>query len=267
MRGFSRLVSSVGYLAGPAVVGEGLADPAANPHVRVVVAGLQGLDHSRDPGRGRAVGDGVDHVAADPGIGIPGQLEQPRPHPVVVSPDVAGAQVSARELASPALPASGQLQQSVDSIPGGAPLAGRQPDPYLLSDLAPPSHRPDDSAGRVPGPRIIPSAGGASGSLTSPDHRRWPGRLGQPRAARSSGSRWDSVASQNQSAAGSARARAGHPGAEDPQRHADCPPTKAGSHQNNLAARHHGPSSPSAPGGRPGRGPLAGHAATGLAAT
>jgi hypothetical protein len=60
----------------------------------------------------------------------------------------------------------------------------------------------------VPGPRIIPSAGGAFGSLTSPGHPRWPGRLGQPRAARSSGSRWNSVASRNQSAAGSARARA-----------------------------------------------------------
>jgi hypothetical protein len=168
MRGFSRLVSSVGYLAGPAVVGEGLADPPANPHVRVVVAGLQGLDHSRDPGRGRAVGDGVDHVAADPWIGILGQLEQPRPHPVVVGPDVAGAQVPARELASPALPASGQLQQSVDSVPGCLPLAGRQADPCLLSDLAPPSHRPDDSAGPVPGPRIIPSAGGALGPFHRP---------------------------------------------------------------------------------------------------
>jgi hypothetical protein len=97
MRGFSRLVSSVGYLAGAAVVGEGLADPAANPHVRVVVAGLQGLDHSRDPGRGGAVGDGVDHVAADPGIGIPCQLEQPRPHPVVVSPDFTGSPEVARQ--------------------------------------------------------------------------------------------------------------------------------------------------------------------------
>jgi hypothetical protein len=32
----------------------------------------------------------------------------------------------------------------------GPPLAGRQADPYLRSDLAPPSHRPDDSAGRIP---------------------------------------------------------------------------------------------------------------------
>ena len=208
MRRFSRLVSSVGYLAGPAVVGEGLAYPPANPHVRVVVAGLQGLDHSRDAGRGRAVGDGVDHVATDPWIGIPGQLEQPRPHPVVVGPDVAGAQVPARELASPALLAPGQLQQSVDSIPGCAPLAGRQADPYLLSDLAPPSHRPDDSAGRLPGPRIIPPAGGAFGPLTSPGHPKWPGRPGQPRAARSSGLRWNSVASRNQLAAESGRASA-----------------------------------------------------------
>src|SRR5580698_7295494 len=166
MRGFFRLVGSVGYLAGPAVVGQGLADPPANPRVRVVVAGLQGLDHGRDPGRGRAVGEGVNHVAADPRIGIPGQLEQPRPHPVVVGPDVAGAQVPARELASPALLAPGQLQQSVDSIPGCAPLAGRQADPYLLSDLAPPSHRPDDSAGRLPGPRIIPPARVGQAELT-----------------------------------------------------------------------------------------------------
>ena len=72
MRGVSRLVSSVGYLAGPVVVGEGFTDLSPNPYVRVVVAGLEGLDHSWDPGRGRAVGDGVDHVAADPRIGIPG---------------------------------------------------------------------------------------------------------------------------------------------------------------------------------------------------
>ena len=72
--GSSALMSSVGYLAGPAVAGEGLADLPANPRIRVVVAGLQGLDHSRDPGRGRAVGEGVDHVAADLWIGISGQL-------------------------------------------------------------------------------------------------------------------------------------------------------------------------------------------------
>jgi hypothetical protein len=146
------LVSSVGYLAGPPVVGEGLADPPADPGVRVVVAGLQGLDHCRNPGRGRAVGDGVDHVAADPWIGIPGQLEQPRPHPVVVGPDVAGAQVPARELADPALLAPGQLEQSFNGILRRAPLAGRQADPCLLSDLAPPSHSSDDNAARVPGP-------------------------------------------------------------------------------------------------------------------
>jgi hypothetical protein len=127
MHGFSWLMSSVGYLAGPTVVGEGLADLPANPHVRVVVAGLQGLDHSRDPGRGRAVGDGVDHVAANPWIGIPDQIEQPRPDPVVV--------------------------------------------------------------GRVTGPRIIPPAGGAFGPLSSPGHPKWPGRLGQPRAARPGGRR------------------------------------------------------------------------------
>src|SRR5580698_7950002 len=73
-RAFSRLVSSVGYLAGPAVVRKGLADPR---------------------------------------IGIPDQLEQPRPDPVVVGLDVAGAQVPARELADPALLAAGQFQESV----------------------------------------------------------------------------------------------------------------------------------------------------------
>jgi hypothetical protein len=160
MRRFSRLVSSVGYLASPAVVGEGLADPPTNPLVWIVVAGLQGLDHSRDSGRGRAVGDGVDHVASDPWIGIPGQLEQPRPHPVVVGPNVAGAQVPARKLANPALLAPGQLQQSVDGVLGCAPLANRQADPYRLSDLAPPSHPLDGSPGRRPGPRIIPPEGG-----------------------------------------------------------------------------------------------------------
>ncbi len=49
-------VSSVGDLLGPAVVGEGIADLPAYPLVRVVVAGLESPDHSRDdPGRGRAV--------------------------------------------------------------------------------------------------------------------------------------------------------------------------------------------------------------------
>ena len=138
-------MSSVRYLAGPPIVGEGLADPPANPDVRVVVAGLQGLDHSRDPGRGRAVGDGVNHITADACIGIPDQLEQPRPHPVVVGLDVAGAQVPARELANPALLAPRQLQQPIDSVLGRAPLTGRQADPYPLGDLAPPSHHPDGS--------------------------------------------------------------------------------------------------------------------------
>ena len=104
-------------------MGQDLADLSPNPNVRVVAARLQGLDHSRDPGRGRAVGDGVDHVAADPWIGIPRQLEQPRPHPVVVGPDVAGAEVPARELASPALLAPGQLEQTVYGIPGGLLVA------------------------------------------------------------------------------------------------------------------------------------------------
>ena len=120
--------------------GRGSCGPAdENPHVRVVVAGLQGLDHSRDPGRGRAVGDGVDHIAADPWIGIPGQLEQPRPHPIVVGPDVTGAQVPACELASPALLAPRQLQQSVDSILCCAPLVGRGPNPTFSAILL---HRP-----------------------------------------------------------------------------------------------------------------------------
>ena len=35
--------------------------------------------------RGRAVDDRVDHVAADPWIGVGGQLEQPRPHPVGIT--------------------------------------------------------------------------------------------------------------------------------------------------------------------------------------
>jgi hypothetical protein len=116
-------VSGVGYLAGPPVVGEGLADPPADPGVGVVVAGPQGLDHRRDPGRGRAVGDGVDHIAADPWIAIPGQLEQPRPHPVAVGPDVAGTQVPARELADPAL-----LTRTTDYPVGGwSLLRSREP--------------------------------------------------------------------------------------------------------------------------------------------
>ena len=70
MRGFSPLVGGVGYLAGPAVVGQSLADPPADPDVQVVATRLQGPGHSRDPGRGRAAGEGVDHVAADPWPGI-----------------------------------------------------------------------------------------------------------------------------------------------------------------------------------------------------
>jgi hypothetical protein len=54
------LLSGVGYLAGPAVAGEGLADLPANPRIRVVVAGLQGLDHGSS--------------AADYGGTIPGTL-------------------------------------------------------------------------------------------------------------------------------------------------------------------------------------------------
>jgi hypothetical protein len=117
-------------------VGEGLADPPADPLVRVVMAGLEGLDHSRDPGRGRAVREGVDDVAPDQRIGILDQLKQPRPHPVAVGADVAGAQVLARELASPALLAPGQLQESVESMPGCAPVAGRQAYPYLPDSAA-----------------------------------------------------------------------------------------------------------------------------------
>jgi hypothetical protein len=140
-----RLASSVGYLPGPAAAGEGLADPL----VRVVAAGLEGLDHSRDPGRGRAVREGVDHIAADQGIGILDQLEQPRPHPVVVGLDVAGAQVLARELASPALLAPGERSRSPSrASPGCAPVADRQTDPYLPGDLVEPSHHLDDIAGR-----------------------------------------------------------------------------------------------------------------------
>jgi len=136
----SALVGRVGYLAGPAVVSEGLADPPTNPGVRVVVVGLQDLDYSRDPERGRAVGDGVDHVAADPWIGIPDQFQQPRPYPAVVGPDVAGAQVPACELAGPAVLALRQLQQPVDSIFACAPVDDGQGGPCLLSDFAPPPH-------------------------------------------------------------------------------------------------------------------------------
>jgi hypothetical protein len=85
------------------------------------------------------------------------QLEQPGPHPVVVGPDVAGAQVPARELASPALLAAGELQECVESILGCAPVLGRQADPYLLDDLLELSHHSDASVGRVPAPRIIVS--------------------------------------------------------------------------------------------------------------
>jgi hypothetical protein len=104
------------------------------------------------------------------GIGILDQLQQPRPHPAVVGPDVAAAQVLARELASPALLAPGQLQESVESIPGGARVVPRQTDPYLPGDLAELSHRLDDSADRVPGPVLISPVGGAFGSTASPGH-------------------------------------------------------------------------------------------------
>jgi hypothetical protein len=102
------LASGVGYLAGPAVVGESLADTPAVPLVRVVAKGLQSLDHRRDSNSGRAVRHGVDHVGTNPGIWILDQLEQPGPHSVVVSPDVAGAEVLASELPSPAVLAPGK---------------------------------------------------------------------------------------------------------------------------------------------------------------
>lgn len=75
-----------GRQAGPLAGRQRRLVTTQNPQVRFVVAGCQGLDHSRDPGRGRAVGDGVHYGAADPD-----QLEQPRPHPVVVGVDVTGA--------------------------------------------------------------------------------------------------------------------------------------------------------------------------------
>jgi hypothetical protein len=89
------------------------------------------------------------------GSGIPGQLEQPRPHPVDVGPDMAGAQVPARELANPASPAPGQLKESVESILGCAAGLGRQADPHLPRDPAEPSHRLADNAGRGRGRGII----------------------------------------------------------------------------------------------------------------
>ena len=153
------LVSSVGYLPGPPIVGKGLADLPTDPHVRVVVAGLKGQDHRRDPGRGRAVRNGMDHVAPDPRIRIPDELEQPDPHPVIVGPDVAGAQVLARELANPALRAPGQLQEPIESVLGYAPVGGRQTDPDPLGDPVPPSHNPDDSRAQMAGPRLISPAG------------------------------------------------------------------------------------------------------------
>jgi hypothetical protein len=146
IRAARQLASSVGYLPGAAVMGEGLADPSADPLVWVVAAGLKCLDHSRHPGRGCAVGEGVDHVTADQGIGILGQFEQPRPHPAVISPDMAGAQVLARELANPALVAPGQLKESIESIPGCAPVVRRQADAYLPGDLAESSHPLDPVA-------------------------------------------------------------------------------------------------------------------------
>ena len=85
------------------------------------------------------------------------------------------------------------IQQPVEIILGCAPLAGRHADPRLLSDLAPPSHRPDDSAGRLPGPRIIPSAGGAFGPLTSPGHPKCQAdrdSRGRPAQAAHAGTRW-----------------------------------------------------------------------------
>jgi hypothetical protein len=65
-----RSVSCVSDLPGSPVVGESLADPSTDPLVCIVVAGLEGLDHGRDPGSGRAVRECMDHLAADQGIGV-----------------------------------------------------------------------------------------------------------------------------------------------------------------------------------------------------
>lgn len=112
------------------------------------MAGLEGQDHGRNPGCWRAVGDGMDCVAADPGIRVINQLEQPRPYALVIGLDVTGAQVLARELAGPAVLAPGQFQKSVELIPGRAPVVGRQAEPYSRGDSVPSSHHHDGSAGR-----------------------------------------------------------------------------------------------------------------------
>jgi hypothetical protein len=48
---------------------------------------------------------------------------------------MASAQVLARELASPALLAPGQLQKSDESIPGGAPVVPGRPTPTFPATL------------------------------------------------------------------------------------------------------------------------------------
>jgi hypothetical protein len=112
--------------------------------------------------------------------------------------------------------------------------------PYLLSDLAPPSHRPDDSAGRVPGPRTIPPAGGAFGPLSSlvteVGQAEWDSR-GRPlkRLTRELGGKPESVGRRIRTCV-----PAGQPGAEDPQRHADCPPMKPVRTRTFITAHHRG---------------------------
>ena len=172
--GVLRLVSSVGYLAGPAVVGEGLADPPANPRVRVIVAGLRARITAGTRGAGV--------------LSVMAWITSPRTRgsgsPASSSNLVHTRSSSARTWqVHRFLHASWRARLSwlrdSSSSPSIASLAVRpspawQADPCLLSDLAPPSHRPDDTARPSRSRSRAPAASGRPGRGSHSPMRRDP---------------------------------------------------------------------------------------------
>ncbi len=222
---FSRLVSTIGYLAGPAVAGEGLADPPVTPRVQVVVAGLQGLDHSRDPGRGRAVGDGVEHVAADLWIGIPASSSN-LVHTRSSSAGRGRCTGSCTRAGEPGSPRSGTApavrrwhpRLCVPRRPAGRPAFSaillHRPTVQTIAPAGCPDHGVSRQLAEAStldftgSPEVARQTGTAAGG---PLKRLTPELGGKPESA---GRRIRMCV------------RSGQPAAKDPQRHADCPPMK-----------------------------------------
>ncbi len=174
------------------------------------------------------------HAAGEPALLAPGQLQQSFDSILAVRASQAGR---------PTLPS----QRSCSTVPRPTVLPSYRPTvlpsyrPTVLPSYrptvppshrptVPPSHRPD---GTRPGTRTTeyPASWRRLQPLTSPGHPKWPGRpdsRGRPAQAAHAGTRRQAGISWPPNP----HVRAGQPGAEDPRRHADCPPMKAGSHQN-----------------------------------